>query len=407
MWKWLIRVGLVILLVCLVVAIPICEGRLESVQMVVAVENDNITLVKSFLEKGIDPDTRNCYGTPILHISVYKNHGQMTQLLLDNGADINIRQKALKSHYKDPKSGMSFSYNLPGITALHVAVSSDNLQMAKLLIKNGADVNAKPGRMEVSCNAFLFSETDTFTIGSSTALQLAVLKENLEMAKLLLDHGAEVNMQAQQEGEFPPLHCAVIIQNPKMMKLLLANGADVDGGDYYGDTPLHHEMVSGPRADIVKLLLEHGADTNVKERRNRFGLTPLHKAIMHGPNCNPEVVELLLEYGADINGKSNSGITPLIWAVVSSNTEMAKLLISKGTEVNTQSKSGTAPLHLLRKDQTDLVQSLLDAGADINIKTNRGDTPLDIAIQKGNTDIAELLRKHGAKTGAELSTEDQ
>ena len=63
---------------------------------------------------------------------------------------------------------------------------------------------------------------------------------------------------------------------------LMEAGADVDYGDYYGDTPLHHAIVTNPQVDIVKLLLEYGADANTKEKRLRIGVTPLYiAAICH------------------------------------------------------------------------------------------------------------------------------
>ena len=121
----------------------------------------------------------------------------------------------------------------------------------------------------------------------------------------------------------------------------------------------------------VKQQLAAGADVNAKHAKREDGITQLHFAVGKG---HKEIVELLIAKGADVNAKTDDGVTPLYFATTK---EIAELLIAEGADVNAKSESGIS----------------------------KGQTPLDGAIQFKNTKTANLLRKHGGKTGDELKAE--
>ena len=106
--------------------------------------------------------------------------------------------------------------------------------------------------------------------------------------------------------------------------------------------------------------------------------------------------------GADVNAKNNTGWALLHSAAYDGRKEIVELLIAKGADVNVKSADGSGgrtPLHFAAYyGHEEIVELLISKGADVNAKRSNGATPLDLAL--GET--ADLLRKHGGKTGEEL-----
>ena len=122
----------------------------------------------------------------------------------------------------------------------------------------------------------------------------------------------------------------------------------------------------------------------------------IHEAARTG---NIEAVKRHLATGADVNAKRGDGRTPLHFAVANDHKEVAALLIAKGADVNAEDSSIWTPLrNAAYKGHKEIVELLIAEGADVNAKDQKGKTPLDTAY--GQT--ADLLRKHGGKTGEEL-----
>jgi hypothetical protein len=129
------------------------------------------------------------------------------------------------------------------------------------------------------------------------------------------------------------------------------------------DISIHDAAYDG-NIEAVQHHIAAGTDVNAK---NKYGLTPLHYA------ANKEIAELLIAEGADVNAKDDNGSTPLHGAAVGGSKEVGELLIAKG--------------------------------ADVNAKQKGGGTPLYLAIQFKEPETADLIRKHGGKTGEELKVE--
>ena len=123
---------------------------------------------------------------------------------------------------------------------------------------------------------------------------------------------------------------------------------------------------------------------------------PIHDAAKTGDLAG---VQAELDKGVDANTKGgDAGVPPLLWAALMGHVEVAELLIANGADVDGTDKYGNTPLHYAahhgRKETTNL---LITKGADLNVKRDDGKAPLDNAKHKPET--ADLLRKHGGKTG--------
>jgi ankyrin repeat protein len=151
--------------------------------------------------------------------------------------------------------------------------------------------------------------------------------------------------------------------------------------------------------DLVKIILEHGGKTKV---RNAERSTPLHLAIK---NNNVECVRLMLDQGAPLNARNVSGRTPLHLACECVNARIVAMLIGESAKINATDVKGQSALHLIcqvrsskRSAILDIVTLLLNHGANPNKKCNKGRTPLLYACSRGYKMVATLLLQRGGGT---------
>ena len=156
-------------------------------------------------------------------------------------------------------------------------------------------------------------------------------------------------------------------------KLILSGLVDVNVADERGWTPLHH-AASARNTEVVRILLDGGADPN---KKSKCGDTPLNEAWW---DCLG-VVKLLLEAGADPNWNGSDGMAPLHEAW---NTDAVQILLDGGADPNYRDSDGSTPLHTaVTSCRKDLVQILLDGGALPDQVDDEGDTPYYLAARHG------------------------
>ena len=191
------------------------------------------------------------------------------------------------------------------------------------------------------------------------------------------------------------IHEAAEDGNIEAVKQHLAAGTDVNAENIREQTPLHSAIRVG-NTEIAALLIANGADVNAIHIRS----TPLDWAITRR---HPETVDLLRKHGGKTDDWFKADESIHIAASVG-HIEAVQQHLGLATDVNAKKWSGETPLHYAAQfGHKEIVELLIAKGADLNAKDNLSMTPLDSA--KRHREIADLLRKHGAKTGEELKAE--
>lgn len=176
-----------------------------------------------------------------------------------------------------------------------------------------------------------------------------------------------------------------------LVKDLLSSGAQVDATNEDGWTPLHFAAFYD-HTDIVRLLLDRGADANAVTSKDRR--TPLHCAAVRG---NEDTVMQLLDAGADPNAGNINGYTPLHNAALNGHTVTAGLLLDGGADANARDEDEDTPLHnAARGNRLMTAELLLQRGAEVDLEGLDGWTPLSHAAYNKNRDMARLLILNGA-----------
>jgi ankyrin repeat protein len=328
-------------------------------------------IIELLITNDADINAKDKYGRTPLEIADQLNHAEIVDLLRKYGAtetllyairagDIEKVRELIAQHADVNQRDEN------GWTPLHMAADKGELDIVKLLVANGADVNVKMQREGHK---------------DRTPKSYALGRNYKEIVEFLYAHGADI----------PRIHLAAYRGDLETVKSLIEGGTEVDANDDDG-TPLHYAAMAGHEA-VARFLID--SDANI-HAGNRNGWTPLHFAAIGG---SAEVARMLVAKGADVEVMSDNGQTPLLRAASEGNKRVIEVLLDNGAGVNTEDQGyGYTPLHYAaRYGHEDVVELLLDKKASIEARLTSGQTPLALAEQVGQTAIAELLRKHGAK----------
>ncbi|XP_070550854.1 putative ankyrin repeat protein RF_0381 [Ptychodera flava] len=160
-----------------------------------------------------------------------------------------------------------------------------------------------------------------------------------------------------------------------------------------------HDASGKGHADVVELLIKHGADVNAKEPNKS---TSLHAASGQG---HADVTELLIKHVADVNAKTDYESTALHAASAKGHADVAEVLIKLGADVNAKYGNESAALHAASgRGHAHVAELLTKHGADVNAKDGNESLALHAASREGHADVAELLIKHGADVNAKDGT---
>ncbi|XP_054239327.1 kinase D-interacting substrate of 220 kDa isoform X5 [Indicator indicator] len=288
-------------------------ASLMSQSLLTYVEEGNVPALKALLEKCRDVDERNENGQTPLMLAAEQGNLEIVQELLKKGANCNLE-------------------DADNWTALISAAKEGHAAIVAELLSHNVSLEHRD-------------------LGGWTALMWASYKGRTEVAKLLLEKGANPNITGMQYSVYP---------------IIWAAGRG--------------------HADIVHLLLQHGAKVNCSDK---YGTTPLVWASRKG---HLECVKYLLQMGADVDQEGANSMTALIVAVKGGYTDSVKEILKRNPNVNLTDKDGNTALMIASKEgHTEIVQDLLDAGTYVNIPDRSGDTVLIGAVRGGHVEIVRAL----------------
>ena len=277
---------------------------------VIAVRNGKKNVVELFIKAGIDLESihsKDYRKTPPLLTASRKGDIEILRMLIEAGADVNAT------------SG-------DGSSALADASLNGHAEAVKLLVEGGADLGKYGG----------------------SSLVWAVRKRHADIARYLLDkgvsarsgHGDKALIAASEGGD------------TEMARLLIDKGADVNARDSSKYTALIRAAEKG-RAETAEMLIDKGANINDADK---FGFTALIRASQYG---KADAARLLIDKGADVNAMNKKDESALVWAVKNGKADVARVLVEAGADVDAKDKSGHSALEWARLKKKDEIIGIL------------------------------------------------
>ncbi|KAJ4448681.1 hypothetical protein ANN_00071, partial [Periplaneta americana] len=347
----------------------------------------HVQIVTLLIDRGADCNLRNKNDDSPLVLATRYRHVDIVKLLIQKGADVNARTKYGVSVIMAAaecglvevvcllidKGANINERNTYGESAILIAAKESEKDIIFLLVENGADVNVcdKDGINPI----------------------MAAAKNGLvEVVSLLIEKGANIN-ERNEYGQSPIL-IAALHNHKHIMWLLAENGADVNLRDKDGINPIMAAAESG-LVDVVSLLIDKGANIN---ERNEHGQSPILIAALYN---NENIMCLLVENGADVNLCDKDGFTPIMAAAVCNMTKVVSLLIDKGANINKRNKHGQSPILIAALHNHQHIMWLLaENGADVNVCDKNGITAIMVAVKYCDVKTVRMLIEKNADVNA-------
>jgi uncharacterized protein len=364
----------------------------------------NAVMIETLLQAGADAKSLTTPdGETVLMTAARSGSVAAVKVLLDHGADINAKE------------------NYRGQTALMWAAAERHPDVVKLLLERGADWKLLSlARDNSTPKLSAASSVTPMARGGLSAIHFAAREGDVETGKVMLDAGVDVNIVDADHTS--PLIVSILNKHYTFAKFLLDRGADPNIADARGRAALYslldlrNEDYSAlpsrkgddplPSLDLLKAVLDHGANPNTQLTRNLpgrsgmdsgditldAGATPLMRAARAGDH---EAMRILLAHGADPKITTKDENTAFLFAAGvgyrDKNTrgsekdalEGLKVLTALGVDWNQQNAKGETALHGAAGRGADTIVSYLVAqGSHLDAKTKLGLTPLDYAMGK-------------------------
>ncbi|KAJ3832602.1 ankyrin repeat-containing domain protein, partial [Lentinula raphanica] len=254
-------------------------------------------------------------------------------------------------------------------SVIQAAAAEGYKEIVELVLQHGADVNIQGG-------------------GFGTAIVAAAFKGLQDIVECLVQQGADINFQGKYYGT--AIAAAANKGHQGIVEYLVQHGADIN---LYGDicnTAITAAALGGHQ-NVVEYLAQHGANINLKGDSD-YG-TVLEVAASKGYQ---DIVEYLIQHGANINLKGGKYGTALAAAASEGHQDVVEYLVQHGADINLQGgKFGTAIAAAAYKGHQGIIEYLVQYGADINLQSGTNGTAIEAAAFGGYRDIFEHVLPHG------------
>jgi ankyrin repeat protein len=314
-------------------------NKLGNTPLHIATLEGHTESAKLLLGSGAHVKARNLYGLTPLHCAAENGDIEGIKVLInakDDQGKTSIHYAAQKRDIETFKALIKLgadvnAQDIYGLTALHHASEQGNFGIIKALKGSLGDLNAK----DKIGNTPLHYAVQTGDIITVNALiDLGTLDISAQNNKFAEEYAPRLDLQFET-----PLHIAIRKGNNEIARLLINLGADLKIKTFYGENPLHYAAQQG-NVEILKALIESGGvevDVKTDSTKKRFfpevvfNKTPLHFAAENG---HIEVVKELINLGAKVNACDDRGVTPLNYATKNGHTEIVDLIKAKQKSID-------------------------------------------------------------------------
>jgi ankyrin repeat protein len=409
-------------------------------------------MLERLIQAGCEVNARNEDGQTPLHLYLGNAsvESDVLEILLSNGADINIRDNngdpvinRLAASVSEECFKLLLTHGLDvemrsedGKTLLHHVAELGLAAQVRMLLEKGVNpvVENEQKRQPIQYAAYTNEETvqalldyaaevDITSSEWPSPVVLAATYGKHQVLKLLLDHGADPDIENPQDPGWTALHAACYCKPPnhasvelliahganinaiplckrttalhgavssaQIVRLLLDKGALIDTQDYEGKTALTRACEEATNLEAVKILIEAGADPMVPD--TRLGATALHYSC-----CSSDFTDIVMSSKStlDVDVVDKDGYTPLMWAVKNGQTRAAAQLLEADCNVDVQDYNDKANVCILaaRQGHAEVIRTLIGHSSGMMVtpdKWNR--TALHEACYYGHLDTVKLL----------------